>query len=252
MLKIGGNEIDDPNFLDKVSRLSAMIRDRRHQLALVHGGGKEITNLLMKLGIETKFVNGFRYTDLQGLNAVEMMLSGLINKRLVRSLQQRGVSAVGLSGVDGKLLVAKRITRGGEDIGFVGEVEDVNVATLEKLTQEFAVVLSPISVAADSTTSLNVNADYAAAAIASALKADIVIFLSNVSGVLDKSMVITSLNERIFLDYKKSGIIDGGMVPKIEAALLALNGGTARAFITDADGASEIISGHAAGTQVLA
>ncbi|MFZ1080734.1 MAG: acetylglutamate kinase [Candidatus Kryptoniota bacterium] len=252
VLKIGGNEIDDSVFLDKVSKLVAKIHDVHHQLVLVHGGGKEITRLLTKLSIETKFVKGFRYTDLLSLEAVEMMLSGLINKRLVRSLQQNGVNALGLSGVDGKILVARRIKRDGEDIGLVGEVETVNVAALEELTQKFVIVLSPISVEADSTTSLNVNADYAAAAVASSLRSELAVFLSNVPGVLNNKTVISTLREKEFLSLKQSGIIAGGMIPKIEAALRTLHGGTKKTFITDADGASEIISGHDAGTQVIA
>ncbi len=252
VLKIGGNEIDDSDFLGKVSRLVEKMRERRHEIVLVHGGGKEVTQLLMKLGIETKFVNGFRHTDLRGLEAVEMMLSGLINKRLVRTLHQNGVNAIGLSGVDGKILIAKKIERDGIDIGFVGEVKTVNTAVLEVLMKEFVVVLSPISIQEDSHTSLNVNADYAAAAVASAFKSEMIIFLSNVPGVLNERTLIPLLHEEEFLDLKKSGIIVGGMVPKVEAALLALNGGTLKAFITDADGALQIISGYTAGTEVLA
>jgi len=251
VLKIGGNEIDDREFLGKVSRLVAKIHDEFHKVVLVHGGGKEITRLLTKLGIETKFVNGLRYTDLQSLEAVEMMLSGLINKRLVRSLQQNGVNAIGLSGVDGKILVAKKTTRDGEDIGLVGEVESVNVAALEELMRKFVVVLSPISTTTNSTTSLNVNADYAAAAIASSLKSELAIFLSNIHGVINNGTVVSVLHRKEFEILKESGVIAGGMVPKIEAALQALDGGTGKTFITDADGAALIMSGQVAGTEVV-
>ncbi len=250
MLKIGGNEIDDPAFLDRVSKLVARAQRDRHEVVLVHGGGKEITRLLGKLGVETRFVKGFRYTDLQTLEAVEMMLSGLINKRLVRSLQQNGVNAIGLSGVDGKILTAKRTTREGEDVGFVGEIDSVNAAALGELIQKFVVVLSPISISADLSTSLNVNADYAAAAVASCIKSELAIFLSNVEGVINDGAVIATLRKNDFLNLKKSGIIDGGMIPKVEAALRAIDGGTAKAFITDAEGASRILSGQVAGTEV--
>jgi len=250
VLKIGGNEIDDQSFLDKVSKLVAGIHKDGHKVVLVHGGGKEITNLLTRLGIGTRFVKGFRYTDLQSLEAVEMMLSGLINKRLVRALQQNGVHAIGLSGIDGKILIAERTTREGEDIGFVGEVQTVNAAALEELMQKFVVVLSPISANEDLTGSLNVNADYAAAAVASSLKSELAIFLSNVQGVLNDGRVMPELNEKEFMSLKQSGIVTGGMVPKIEAALRALNGGTKKAFIVDAEGASKIVSGQPAGTHV--
>jgi acetylglutamate kinase len=252
VLKVGGNEIDDPGYLEKVAKLAARIRDDRHQLILVHGGGKEITSLLKKLNIETRFVKGFRYTDSQSLEAVEMMLSGLINKRLVKALQRNGVKAIGVSGVDGKLLVAKRVKRNGEDIGLVGEVEIVNTSLLEKLIEESAVVLSPISVTKDSSTSLNVNADYAAAAVASSLRSDLVIFLSNVQGVLKDGTAIPELDEKEFLKLKDSNIIAGGMVPKIEAALSALEGGAKKTFVTDTDGALKLVSGETAGTRVVA
>ncbi len=252
VLKIGGNEIDDSNFLEKVSRLVAEIRNKNHQVILVHGGGKEITRLLNRLGLETKFVKGMRYTDPQSLEAVEMMLSGSINKRLVRSLQQTGVDAIGLSGVDGRILTAERIKREGEDIGLVGGVASVNTSVLENLMDKFAVVLSPISSDKESTGALNVNADYAAAAVASSLRSELTIFLSNVPGVINNGSLIAALRESEFEDLKRSGVITGGMVPKIEAALRAVKDGARIAFITDADGASQIVSGQTAGTQVIA
>jgi acetylglutamate kinase len=251
VLKIGGNEIDDPTFLDKISELVARIQSSYHQSVIVHGGGKEITNLLTKLNIQTRFVKGFRYTDDQSLQAVEMMLSGLINKRLVRAFQQSGVNAVGLSGVDGRILVARRTKRDGEDVGFVGEVEAVNADLLKEFMAKFSVVLSPISVNEDSSSSLNVNADYAAAAVASSLKSELAIFLSNVEGVLKDGAPIAELNESDFLRLKDSGVIAGGMIPKIEAALSALRGGAGKVFIADAEGALQLVLGKVAGTQVV-
>lgn len=252
VLKIGGNEIDDSNFLEKVSRLVAEIRNKNHQVILVHGGGKEITRLLNRLGLETQFVKGMRYTDPQSLEAVEMMLSGSINKRLVRSLQQTGVDAIGLSGVDGRILTAEKIKREGEDIGLVGGVASVNTSVLENLMDKFAVVLSPISSDKESGGALNVNADYATAAVASSLRSELTIFLSNVPGVINNGSLIAALRESEFEDLKRSGVITGGMVPKIEAALRAVKDGARIAFITDADGASQIVSGQTAGTQVIA
>ncbi|HUI31815.1 MAG TPA: acetylglutamate kinase [Candidatus Acidoferrales bacterium] len=252
VLKIGGNEIDDQGFLKKVSTLVAKIRGDHHNVVLVHGGGKEITKLLAKLNIETKFIKGFRYTDSQSLEAVEMVLSGLINKRLVKSLQQIGVNAIGLSGVDGKILVAKRTERDGEDMGFVGEVESVNASAIEELMQKFAVVLSPISADKDSIISLNVNADYAAAAVASSIKAELALFLSNVPGVLKDGKVIPELREKEFQNLKALNVIAGGMVPKIEAAFFTLGNGSGKAFITNAEGASDLVSGRTAGTRIVA
>lgn len=252
VLKIGGNEIDDPSFLEKVSSVVSKLQSENHQVVLVHGGGKEITGLLTKLGIETTFVKGMRYTDAASLDVVEMGLSGLINKRLVRYLQKKHVKVIGLSGVDAQLLVANKMLREGEDIGLVGEVVSVNVPVLEEFMSRFVVVLSPISTNGDSTSSLNVNADYAAAAVASSLKSELAIFLSNVSGVIDNGALLATLNEQDFMALSKSGVVTGGMVPKVEAAIRALKGGVRMAFITDADGALQIVSGQNAGTQVIA
>lgn len=252
VLKIGGNELDDSGFLSKVAALVEKLQKENHELVLVHGGGKEITGLLAKLGVDTKFVDGMRYTDEQTLGAVEMMLSGSVNKRLVRILQQKGVAALGVSGVDAGILVAEKITRGGKDIGLVGEVSAVNVNVVEELMGRFVVVLSPISKEKESGNPLNVNADFAAAAVASFLRAELVIFLSNVPGVISGGNVIGKMQEREFEELKKNGVITGGMIPKIEAALRSLKQGAGIAFITDADGAAQIASGKNAGTQVTA
>ena len=252
VLKIGGNEIDDRNFLANVSRLVAGTIEKGHKVIMVHGGGKEITRLLDKLAIETIFVSGMRYTDSASLEAVEMMLSGLINKRLVRSLQQNGINAIGLSGIDGRILSAQRMKRNGEDIGLVGEVSAVNLPVIEMLLERFVVVLSPISLNAETGDALNVNADYAAAAVASSLTSELTIFLSNVPGILNGGTVMKSLDEKEFLTLKGSGIIAGGMIPKIEAALRAVKSGVRIAFITDDAGASQIVEGNPAGTQVTA
>ncbi len=252
VLKIGGNEIDDGTFLSKVTSLVAGLQKENHQVVMVHGGGKEITGLLKKLGIETKFVNGMRYTDEQSLAATEMMLSGGINKRLVRTLQKSGVSAIGASGVDGSILVAEKIRREGEDLGLVGEVSAVNVRVVENLIRDFVLVLSPIGLEKETGDSLNVNADYAAAAMASFLKAELVIFLSNVPGVISSGEVLSRIEEREFEILKKSGVITGGMIPKVESALRAVRAGARIAFITDAEGARKIAAGENAGTQVTA
>lgn len=252
VLKIGGNEIDDPGFLKSLSSLVANICIDGHQVVLVHGGGKEITNLLTRLGIETNFINGFRFTDPKSLEVIEMVLTGAINKRIVRSLQQNGVNTIGLSGVDGRILIAEKTTREGEDIGLVGEIKKVNSSLLEELIRNFVVVLSPVSATDDFSTSLNVNADYAAGSIAASIKSDLVVFLSNVPGVLKDGRVIPELSETEFANFKNSNVIGGGMVPKIEAALFSLRAGAKKAFITDAKGASQIVSGETAGTHVIA
>lgn len=252
VLKIGGNELNDNEFLEKVSAVVSKLHQGNHKIILVHGGGKEITHLLGVLGLETRFVNGMRYTDAPTLDVVEMSLSGLINKRLVKLLQKKNLSAIGVSGVDARIIVADKMLRDGEDVGLVGEATQINVAVVEDLMSRFVVVLSPIGINRDSTSSLNVNADYAAAAVASAINSELTIFLSNVPGVIDKGAVLPKLDEKDFVNLSKTGIITGGMVPKIEAAFRALKGGVQRTFITDADGALHLVIGENAGTQVIA
>ncbi len=250
VLKIGGNEIDEAAFLTQVTSLVGKLRKANHEIVLVHGGGKEITGLLKKLGIETRFVDGIRYTDAQSLDATEMILSGGINKRLVKTLQLAGVSALGASGVDASIMVAEKITRSGEDLGLVGEISAINVRVVEDLIRQFVLVLSPVSLDKNSGASLNVNADHAAAAMASFLKAELVIFLSNVPGVINAGSVLPRIQEREFEELKKNGVITGGMIPKVESGLRAVKGGARIVFITDAEGAGRISSGEIAGTQV--
>ncbi len=252
MLKVGGNEIGDPFFLGKLSDLVVQIRSAGHKLVLVHGGGKEITGLLERLGIETKFVDGLRYTDPATLEAVEMVLSGTINKRIVKALIRKGVESIGLSGVDGKILVAERITRKNKDIGLVGNVTDVNVNILTAMMEKLVVVLSPLAMDRSCVVTLNVNADYAAAAVGSSLRAELIIFLSNVPGVLRDGAIIPEVNEMSFNKLKDDGIVSAGMIPKIEAALAALKGGTLKAVVTDGDGAAKVVSGLTGGTEIIA
>ncbi len=251
MLKIGGNEIDDDAFLARVTALVSRLQKENHKVVLVHGGGKEITGLLERLGIQSRFVNGLRYTDADSLDAVEMMLSGLINKRLVRRLQQSGIISLGVSGIDGRLLTAEKMTRDGKDIGLVGEISAVNTKAIEELIKDFVLVLSPISGDKDTGGALNVNADYAAAAVASFLRSELIIFLSNVPGVISGGNVLEKMREREFDELKENGTITGGMIPKLEAALRAVKEGARLAYITDADGAERIASGQNAGTQVI-
>ncbi|MGC8594781.1 MAG: acetylglutamate kinase [Candidatus Kryptoniota bacterium] len=250
-MKVGGNEIDDSEYLDGVSHLVKMLYDERHSVFIVHGGGKEVTQLLNLLDVATNFIDGVRYTDQKTLDIVEMTLSGLINKRIVRSLLSHHIPAIGISGVDGGILTARRILRNGEDIGFVGEVIKVKTQLLEKLSELGIVVVSPISQDSSTDGRLNVNADFAAAAIAAFLESELVLFLTNVAGVMDSDNLIGSLKEDLFKQMKKNGTVSGGMIPKIESSFSALKGGAKRAFIVNIDGAIEIANGKPAGTQVL-
>ncbi len=205
---------------------------------VVHGGGKDITRLTEKMGIHSKFVDGLRVTDLPTMEIVEMVLGGKINKELVSVIHQLGGSAVGLSGKDGAMLEASRIkSKSGKDIGFVGKVAKVNTAVLETLDREqFIPVIAPLGLGKDGQT-YNVNADEAAGAIAGALKAEKLVFLTDVPGICrkkdDPKTLFSTVRVKEVPKLLKSGVISGGMIPKIEACLHALKTGVHKTHIID-------------------
>jgi acetylglutamate kinase len=200
-------------------------------VVLVHGGGNAINGLLKQLGQEPRFQNGLRVTDRPALEAALMMLRGRINAELVSTINQtgqsRGVLAVGLCGLDGRLLEARRETAHG-DIGLVGEITGVNPALLEiALEKGFLPVIAPIGTAVDdsATGMYNINADNAAAHLAAALQADACVFLTDVPGVLDREkQTIPHLDRAAVGRLVDEGVISGGMLPKIGSALKALEG----------------------------
>ncbi|MSP14613.1 MAG: acetylglutamate kinase [Chloroflexi bacterium] len=236
VLKIGGNEIDNPAFL---AGLAEAISSLRTPVALVHGGGKELTKLQERLGIQARFIEGLRVTDDEGLAVAEMVLSGLINKRLVALFTIAGIDAQGMSGVDRGLLRVERMVSSQGDLGWVGRIVAVRVPVLTDLLQRDIVpVISPISLGVDGHT-YNVNADQAAGAIASALEAEALIFVTNVPGVLVQGQVVSKLTVTQVQGYIQDGTISGGMIPKVKAALEAVAAGVDRALITDLAGLSE-------------
>jgi acetylglutamate kinase len=205
---------------------------------VVHGGGKDITTLTEKMGIRSQFVDGLRVTDLPTMEVVEMVLGGKINKELVSTIQQLGGQAVGLSGKDGNMLQATRMkSKTGKDIGFVGRVSKVNTSILDILDKEqFIPVIAPLGLGADGKT-YNVNADEAAGAIAGALKAEKLVFLTDVPGICrkknDPKSLLSSVKVKEVLKLIKSGVISGGMIPKVEACLHAVKSGVHKTHIID-------------------
>ncbi|MDB5081132.1 MAG: acetylglutamate kinase [Chloroflexi bacterium] len=210
-----------------------------YTVVLVHGGGNAISGLLKQLGQEPRFLNGLRVTDRPALEATLMMLRGRINGELVSIINQagqsRGILAVGLCGLDGRLLEARRDTAHG-DIGLVGEITGVNPAVLDMVLEKgFLPVVSPIGTAVDdpSVGMYNINADNAAAHLAAALQADACVFLTDVPGVLDREkQTIPRLNRAAVGRLVDEGVIYGGMIPKISSALKALEGAS-RVLIID-------------------
>lgn len=228
VIKIGGNELDQPGFMDEFAAIMADLH-RQQPCLVVHGGGKAINQLLEKLLITPVYNHGQRVTDAQTLEVVEMVLSGSINKALTYAFLQTGIMAMGLSGVDLGLLQVKPWNA---TMGRVGRVVGVRSDLLAAwLSQGLLPVISPISAGPDGR--YNVNADHAAGAIAGALKASGVVFLTNVPGVIVNGTVPAELDHRQVQDLIASGTISGGMLPKVQAALDALDQGVPRATITN-------------------
>lgn len=234
VLKIGGHEIDDAGFLSGlVAAIGLLRRDRAP--VLVHGGGKEIARLQTALGLKPRFVAGLRVTDEESLHVAEMVLSGSVNKRLVARLQAAGIPAVGLSGVDGGLLRVQPLAHPA-GLGFVGEVTGVDTGLLNTLLgQGIVPVISPISLGPQGQ-SYNVNADHAATALARALAARSLAFVTNVPGVLVDGRVADRLTAAQVEDGIACGAISGGMVPKVRAALAVAAAGVPEVRIVDLAG----------------
>ncbi len=232
VLKVGGNELDDPNFLTGFARAVAGMQDIP---VIVHGGGKEIADLQVKLGLTPRFVEGLRVTDEPSLAVAEMVLSGRVNKRVVAALLNAGADAIGLSGVDLGLVRVEKMQHPGGDLGRVGQVVGVRGEPLCDFVQRRIVpVLSPISLGPEGP--YNVNADSVACAVASDLNADAVVFVTNVPGVMQDGHVIPALTPEQAHALIKTQVIRGGMIPKVRAALDAVTGGARAARITNLAG----------------
>lgn len=204
------------------------------KVVLVHGGGPEITGMLNRLGIETRFVDGLRVTDAQTAEVVQMVLAGKTNKDLVNLIQTMGGMAIGLSGMDGHMIQAKIKD---ERLGFVGEVTNVNIKPITDLLEKgYIPVISTVGCDAEGNV-YNINADTAASRIAGALGAESLIAMSNIPGILSDLNDSSSLIREIDVDkvdkLKEDGVISGGMIPKVESCVEAVNFGVKKVFIID-------------------
>lgn len=235
VLKVGGNELDDPAF---VADLAAAVARMRPAPVLVHGGGKEIGIVQRALGGEPRFVAGLRVTDEAALQAAQMVLCGAVSTRLVAALVGAGADAQGLSGVDRGLIRAERQTHPEGDLGRVGRPSAVRAEVLRALLEQQVVpVVAPVSLGADGL--YNVNADEAAGALAAALGDAQVVFVTNVPGVLVRGAVAPELSAAQVEALIADGTISGGMIPKVRAALTALAAGVASARITNLAGLAQ-------------
>lgn len=232
VIKISGHELDDPATL---AGLAAALHRLDHPVIVVHGGGKEISDLQTRLGIEPRYIDGQRVTDAASLAVVEMVLCGSINKRIVRTLIAAGVDALGISGVDRGLIRAGKLPHPTVDMGYTGIVETVRGDILLGLLDAAVTpVIAPVCLGEGH--NYNVNADLVAGAVAGAVGAARLIFLSNVPGVLREGAVIARLTPDETEALITGGVIAGGMIPKVRTALAALDQGVSRVMITNLAG----------------
>ncbi len=245
VIKIGGHAMVDDKILEETIKDIVLLYFVGIKPVVVHGGGPEISEKMERLGLKPKFVNGLRVTDRETMEVVEMVLDGKINSKIVTTFIRNGGKAVGLSGKDGLLIVAKkkemRMKKGNEeiivDLGFVGETEYVNPDILRILLENgFIPVVSPVATDLSGNT-YNLNADTVAGDIAATLKAKKLIMLTDVPGILrnpgDESSLIPRLKLNELEKLQKDGLIKGGMRPKVEAIIKALKSGVERGHIID-------------------
>jgi acetylglutamate kinase len=238
VVKVGGNELDDPVFLRE---LCATLGALDQPLLLVHGGGKEISAALERYGQEVRFIDGVRVTSPESMAIMEMVVCGSINKRIVSQLNAVGRQALGLSGVDLGLLRCTPYRPDGVDFGRVGSISSVDVPALRSLLERnWLPVLAPVALGQDDNLAYNVNADHVALGVAAALAADRtateLVFVSNVPGVLRDGQVVPQLTAAAIEQQIQAGEIRGGMIPKVRSALTALERGVTTARITNLAG----------------
>ncbi len=244
VVKYGGNAMVDENLKKNFALDIILMKYVGLNPVVVHGGGPQIGNLLKSLSIESQFVDGMRVTDQQTMDVVEMVLVGKVNKEIVSFINQNGGQAVGLSGKDGKLLIARKMKylrdKGKDqppeiiDIGMVGEIEKINNRVLLSLIEDqFIPVIAPVGVGEGGKT-YNINADLVAGSISASLKARKLILLTDTEGVIDKNgELISSIRADEIGELIKDGTIKGGMIPKVNCCLEALSSGVSKAHIID-------------------
>ncbi len=252
VIKFGGHAMGDDAAMEKFARDIVLMKQVNVHPVLVHGGGPMINEMLDRLDVETSFVDGKRVTDRETMKVVEMVLSGSVNKRIVAAINKQGGKAVGLSGKDANLMVCEPAD---EKLGFVGEPVEINPGVLDTfLESDLIPVIAPIGVGRAGGT-FNVNGDTAAGAIAAGLKADRLLLLTDVAGVKDADgNVITDLTSAQVKTLTDEGVIAGGMIPKTQTALKALEGGVRAAVILDGRAPHacllELFTEHGAGSLI--
>jgi len=230
VVKYGGAVMQDEQLKMMIAQDVVLLRKIGIDIVVVHGGGKEITSIAEKLGIETKFVNGQRYTDEKMRDVVQMVLAGSINKDIVRRINIHGGRGVGLSGIDANLIKVKKTS---DELGFVGDVTEANNSILKSiLIDGYLPVIAPIGFD-DEGIIYNVNADVAAGPIAASLNAEKLVYVTDIEGVKADGELLSHLTKSQAEDYIQNKVITGGMIPKVESALSALQSGVKKVHIVD-------------------
>ena len=240
VVKYGGNAMINGSLKAAVIQDLILMTCVGIRTVLVHGGGPEIEAMLKKTGKESRFIGGLRYTDEETMEIVQMVLCGKVNKDICSLIQSAGGRALGLCGIDGALLQARRLRSNGEDLGLVGEIETVDERLLKSILDSGVIpVVSSVAYGTgeDEGRSLNVNADTAAAKIAGALGAEKLILMTDVQGILrdvqDPASLIRLVSRADLETLKKDGVVSKGMIPKVDCCILALDGGVKKATIID-------------------
>lgn len=238
VVKYGGNAMISEELRKAVISDIILLKLVGINVVVIHGGGPEISAMLKKTGKESRFVNGLRYTDQETMEIVQMVLCGKVNKDLVATLNRSGGSAIGLCGLDGGMLKAVRRLEDGVDYGLVGDIMEVDPKPIQDaIADGFIPVISTVAQGIDAETSYNVNADTAAAKVATALGAEKLILLTDVRGLLrdknDESTLISRIHPSDVPRLMKENVIAGGMIPKIDCCVEAVRSGVARAHILD-------------------
>jgi acetylglutamate kinase len=231
VIKYGGSAMSDKKFKELFIEDVALLKYSGIKIVIVHGGGDDISEMAKKLGLEPKFVDGHRVTDKDMLEVVEMVLLGKVNKEIVKNLNGHGLKAIGISGKDANLIIAKKKKHGNIDIGFVGEVVRINTEVLDTLEDTgYLPVIAPLGVD-EKGNGYNINADLVAAEVAMAIDAEKLIYITDTDGVKVGGKYAQSLNSKTITKYIKKKEITGGMLPKVLSAKKATASGVKKVHI---------------------
>jgi acetylglutamate kinase len=258
VVKYGGNAMTNDELKEAVMSDIVLLTEVGIKVVLVHGGGPEINAMLKRVGVESKFIGGLRYTDSETIDIVKMVLAGKVNKELVSALQLHGAKALGLCGIDGQMIMAEKL-EGDIDLGYVGQIQKITTKPIiDALNNGYVPIISTVATS-ESGQCYNINADTAAARIASCLRAENLILMTDIAGLLEDKdnpdTLISSVNVSDVPYLKKTGIISGGMIPKIECCVEAVRRGVKKTSIIDGriphSILIELLSNEGAGTQFI-